>query len=135
GCEEHLSEQTMHLRPLCLGAVGFYEAIRKAMLGNSQDETTLSTWVYRISETWATLTTLLDQDFCQKHGPAPIWSDPNNEMRPFNPLDGYNRLKTHRRGGTGIQPLQEEISDLFKQIKSHRFSVRTVWAPFKQAAT
>lgn len=134
GCEEHLSEQTLHLRPLCLGAVGFYEAIRKAMLGNSQDETTLSTWVYRISETWATLTTLLDQDFCQKHGPAPIWNDPNNDMRPFNPLDGYHRLKAHRRGGTGIQPLQEEISELFTQIKNHRFSVRTVWAPFKQAA-
>lgn len=133
--ENMLSAQTLHVRPLCLGAVGFYEAIRKAMLGNAQDESTLATWVYRISETWSTLNTLVDQAFCKKNGPAPIWDDPTIDMRPFHPLQGYERLKMHRRGGIGIQPLQEEISELFDQISAHRFSVRTVWAPFRQAAT
>lgn len=133
--EGMLSTQTLHVRPLCLGAVGFYEAIRKAMLGNAQDESTLATWVHRISETWATLTTFVDQAFCQKNGPAPIWEDPNIDMRSFHPLKGFDRLKAHRNGGIGIQPLQEEISELFDQISAHRFSVRTVWAPFRQAAT
>lgn len=135
GCEHTLSDQTLRVRPLCLGAVGFYEAIRKAMLGNAQDETTLSTWVYRISEAWATLATVVDQVFCQKNGPAPIWGEAHMNMRPFHPLRGYERLKEQRKGGTGIQPMHEEMSDLFDQISAHRFSVRTVWAPFRQAAT
>lgn len=133
-CGSHVSEETTLVRPLCLGAVGFYEAIQKAMMGSYQNEEVLSTWIYKISEAFATLTTVVDQVFCQKNGPAPIWNDLPNPQ-PFHPQEGFARLKKQRNGGIGIPALPEEMSDIFEQISAHRFSVRTVWAPFHQAAT
>ena len=134
-CGERISRQTIMVRPLCLGAVGFYEAINKAMMGTAQDESALSTWIYKISEALSTLTTVVDQVFCQKNGPAPIWNVEGLNLTPFHPQKCYDRLKEQRNGGLGIPALHEDMSELFDQISAHRFSVRTVWAPFHQAAT
>lgn len=131
-----LTQETLDVRPLCLGAVGFYEAIQKATMGNSQDEEALSAWVYRISETWTTLVTVVDQFFAQKNGPAPLFLDSSWETHTFHPLHSYEKLKQQRNGSSGIylDPYMDHISDIFDKIQEHRFGVRSVWAPFKHAS-
>lgn len=131
-CDDQLSDSTKEVRPLCLGAVGFFEAIQKAVLGSSYDDDDVSSWLYRISEAWATLNIAVDQMFCKKYGPAKFWE---NSSDCFHPLKSHEMLTKQRGGGTGMPPLHDEMSDIFNSIKGHRFSVRTVWAPFKHAAT
>ena len=134
-CQDSISPTTRTLRPLCLGAVGFYEAIQKAMMGSHQQPEMVATWVARISEAWATLVTVVDQAFCQKYGPAPLWLGPSTKnRRAFHPEACFERLKKQRMGGLGLSPVGSGISDLFGKVSQHRFSVRTVWAPFRQAA-
>lgn len=128
---DQLSEATLNSRPLCLGAVGVYEAIQKATISNNNPED-VGIWVSKISEAWGALITMVDQVFCQKHGPAPIWF--NQKVETFHPHRNYEKLKRMRGGGVGVPQPPEQISELYNEIKAHRYSVRTVWAPFKQLA-
>lgn len=173
--EDILTEETLYLRPLCLGAVGFYEAVRKASEHVRGTEEDIDMWVSQVSETWGALVSVADQVFCQKHGAAPCWGptllhqhqqqmvaeskglhqrednsfpfaqrneemapplkiDITDYMQPFHPKRSYERLKKQRKGGTSL-PEPKEVSQIYDEIKAHRFSVRTVWAPFRQLAS
>lgn len=133
-CADDLSQETLDLRPLCIGPVGFYEAIQKATATSGHNEKDVTIWVGKMSEAWGALVTVIDQVFCQKHGPAPVWLNREN-LETFHPRKAYERLKKQRKGAIGGAPPPDQISDLYDEIKAHRFSVRTVWAPFKQLAS
>lgn len=133
-CDSQLSEETKDLRPLCLGPVGFYEAIQKSTATSGHNEHDVMVWVSKISEAWGALVTVIDQVFCQKYGPAPIWNK-RSDLETFHPQKAYERLKKQRKGAVGAPAPPDQISELYDEIKAHRFSVRTVWAPFKQLAS
>lgn len=131
---DQITKHTKNIRPLCLGAVGFYEAVRKASLAGGAASEDVDIWVGKISEAWGALVTMVDQVFCQKYGPAPAW-ETDNSLQTFHPKINHERLKKQRKGGVGVAPPPEQISNLYDEIHEHRFSVRTLWAPFKQLAS
>lgn len=124
---------TLHYRPVCLGAVGFFEAINRGSASSENDPELVTAWVSGLAEAWSAVVLLADQLLRRERGAAPAWAQ-SADARPFDPLGSIDRLKASRNGSLGHKPhpQQEWTATRFRQ--GHRCSVRTVWAPYQGAA-
>lgn len=135
--EDSLTHNSHHFRPVCLGAVGYFEAISKAMQNRENDKNLLDAWVLALGEGWASVVAAADLAITRERGPAPCFKkEPNYDV--FAPhLHGDFLAK--KRGGAknhSIQPSHDWKTTHQSAIDAgQRFSVRTVWAPFDGAAT
>ena len=122
---------TLYYRPVCLGAVGFFEAINRGSSSDNDPEL-LTAWVAGLAEAWGAVVTLADQQLRRERGAAPAWQEA--DALPFDPMGAMERLKEARHGSMGHrpQPRQDWKPERFRQ--GHRCSVRTVWAPYQGAA-
>ena len=133
---ESLSSNTRHFRPVCLGAVGYYEAIDRAMQNHSGDRKLLDSWVKVLGEGWASVVTAADQAIVKERGCAPCFQQAPIGSA-FLPQEYADRLAQKRGGSkpmawTGTQDWQA-LTEPSREA-GQRFSVRTVWAPFEGAA-
>ena len=123
-------------RSVCLGAVGFQEAIDRASAAASDDPTVVDAWVRSLAETWATAVISADQELKKERGAAPAWREPG--ARPYNPSGAMERLRARRSGALAVpfhtQTNWEEVARRIASGGGHRMSARTVWAPFQGAA-
>lgn len=123
-------------RSVCLGAVGFQEAIERAAAVARDDQEVVDAWVRSLAETWATAVITADQDLKKERGAAPAWREP--AARVYNPVQSMARFQ-ERRGGSLAVPFKtqtnwEEVSKRIQKTGGHRMSARTLWAPFQGAA-
>lgn len=135
--EKHLSENSLHYRSVCLGAIGYYEAIAKAMQNHSADKNLLDSWVRALGEGWAGVVAAADLSLTKERGAAPCFKqDP--KAHPFEPQEYSNRLAQRRDGSRPVgwagSRDWDSISNAARDA-GQRFAVRTVWAPFEGAAT
>lgn len=134
---EHLSPNSLHYRPVCLGAIGYYEAIAKAMQHHAADRNLMDSWVRALGEGWAAVVAAADLALTKERGAAPCFRE-DPKSYPFEPQEYANRL-AHRRDGS--RPIGWSGSRDWNSISNaardagQRFSVRVVWAPFEGAAT
>lgn len=127
------ADQARLYRPVCLGVVGFYEAVEKGTAKSHHDPTLIDEWVATLAEAWASVVISGDQKLRRKRGAAPIWKIAE-DARPFDPLGSLERLKISRKGSLGHRPKPSQFWDPQQFSKGHRFSARTVWAPYSGAA-
>ena len=122
-------------RPVCLGVVGYYEAIVKASASASGDPALISAWVGQLAETWATVVALADQQLVREYGPAAVFLD--HKGVAFSPQGRQERLALarggQRTGRVAPGPQWQALEKTAQQI-GQRCTVRTVWAPFLGAA-
>jgi hypothetical protein len=122
-------------RPICLGAIGFYEAIERATNAQGRGPDGVDDWVARIGETWAALIVAEDKRLAAERGHAPLWEQDAIGTTPFRPDQAVRVLRTQREGGIRVQePRAAILKELFNTVDGYRFSVRSVWAPFRTAA-
>ena len=124
---------TRYYRPVCLGAVGFFEAVNRSSAHSQNDPELTTAWVSGLAEAWAAVVLLADQGLRQERGAAPAWGDAP-DGRPFDPLSAMGRLREARGGSLGHKPRPRQEWSAHKFREGHRCSVRTVWAPFQGAA-
>lgn len=127
------SDTTQAYRPVCLGAVGFFEAINRGSANADNDPEMVTAWVSGLAEAWATVVLLADRRLMQERGPAPAWANAPDSMA-FNPLVALDRLRQARHGGLGHRPRPRQDWSAQRTGQGHRCSVRTVWAPYQGAA-
>ena len=134
--QESLSGNSLHFRPVCLGAVGYYEAISKAMQHHVNDKNLLDAWVLALGEGWSSVVAAADLSIAKERGAAPCFNTaPLHSV--FAPHLHNEQLAQKRGGSKGNsgkhshdwQSTYHAISEV-----GQRFSVRTVWAPFEGAA-
>jgi hypothetical protein len=122
-------------RPICLGAIGFYEAIERATNAQGRGPDGVDDWVARIGETWTALIIAEDKRLATERGVAPLWLQDIVPTRTFQPAQAVRALRAARDGGVRVQePRAAILKELFSTITGYRFSVRSVWAPFRTAA-
>lgn len=128
-------EATLDYRPVCLGAVGFFEAINRGSSSSSyqNDPELVTAWVSGLAEAWSSVVLLADQQLRRERGAAPAWKR-SADARPFDPLGSIVRLKEARKGSMGHKPVPQQDWNPQRFRHGHRCSVRTVWAPFQGAA-
>ena len=124
---------TAHYRPVCLGAVGFFEAINRGSASAQNDPELTTAWVSALAEAWAAVVLSADQQLRRERGPAPAWQS-SPDARPFDPLGSLNRLAKARGGARGHTPQPRLEWNPGRLKQGHRCSVRTVWAPYLGAA-
>lgn len=131
-------EAAMLLRPVCLGAVGLYEAIEHASAKALHEDALVDAWVSGLAEAWATAVIQSDQELARERGPAEAWNR-FSDGRPFHPLEAVERLTKQRHGAhpTALRPRQDwsQTGRTIAQAGGHRCSVRCVWAPYFGAAS
>lgn len=124
---------TLAYRPVCLGAVGFYEAINRGTANSHTDPELVKAWVSVLAESWATAVLTADQQLRKERGAAPAW-DTAPDATPFSPMNSMDRLRASRKGSLGIKPKPRQPWPKDKYKQGHRCSVRVVWAPYQGAA-
>lgn len=124
---------TLDYRPVCLGAVGFFEAINLGTAGGHEDPELTTAWVAGLAEAWAAVVVSADQQLRKERGAAPAWKKAP-DARPFDPMGAVERLRVARGGSRGHAPQPRLEWDPAKWKRGHRCSVRTVWAPYLGAA-
>lgn len=124
---------TSQYRPVCLGAVGFFEAINRGSASARNDPDLITAWVSALAEAWAKVVLDADQQLLRERGPAPAWQN-NPDARPFDPLGSLERLAKARGGARGHVPQPRLKWNAGQYKQGHRCSVRTVWAPYLGAA-
>ena len=127
------ADQARLYRPICLGVVGFYEAVEKGTAKSYHDPSLIDEWVAALAEAWASVVLSGDQRLRRRRGPAPIWKIAE-DGRVYDPLGSLERLKHSRNGSLGHRPKPSQSWDPEQFKKGHRFSARTVWAPYSGAA-
>lgn len=127
------------MRSVCLGAIGYYEAIEKASAHVQHDSSLVGAWVARLAEVWHTVVQRANRDLARERGRAPGWSVP--DARPVGPGAFRERLLTARKGQLpGLARSMEEEAvapanyDPRHNAQGGRFVVCSVWAPFENAA-
>lgn len=131
-----VTKNTADFRPICLGAIGFHEAITRAVENSIYEGNIEEQWMEALSEAWGSTVIQADLDLAKERGASKIF----NEYKDFyDPISGLEKLRKNRNGSLGI-----EISDQQKKSwntiisqaskTGHRFTARTVWAPFKDSA-
>lgn len=128
---------TWLFRPVCLGAIGLYEAIENASAQAQHDSDLVDAWVSGLAEAWAVAVMEADQELALERGAAPAWGR-FADRTPFDPLASLDRLAVQRQGARALAlaPRQDwgGAVERLNQAGGHRCSVRTVWAPFLGAA-
>lgn len=127
------NDPILKYRAVCLGAVGFFEAVNKGVVNNIDDKELSIVWTSGLAEMWASTVMVADQTLRKERGCAPAFLK-NADARTFDPLGSLERLRDSRGGSLGHRPKPEKKWDSSKFKKGHRFSVRTVWAPYLGAA-
>lgn len=124
---------SLHYRPVCLGAVGFFEAVNRGSVSSQHDPELVTAWVSGLAEAWAFVVLQADQNLRKERGSAPAWNE-SGDATPFDPLGSVERLRTSRKGSLGHQPKPRLEWPADRYRRGHRCSVRTVWAPYQGAA-
>lgn len=124
---------TVKYRPVCLGAVGFFEAISRGSASAQNDPELTTAWVSALAEGWASVVLSADQQLRRERGAAAAWKE-NPDARPFDPLGALDRLATARGGARGHTPQPRLEWNPGQLRQGHRCSVRTVWAPYLGAS-
>lgn len=127
-------------RAVCIGPVGYYEAINQASAHMKNDPELVSEWVVRMAQVWQTLMNQANRDLARERGPAQAWLQEGAE--PMGPGSFRRRLKKLRKGqlagiavSSETERLMHEGDDESPQaIIPGRFTVCSVWAPFENAA-
>lgn len=123
----------LHYRPVCLGAIGFFEAVSHGVARGEEDPELVTAWVGGLAEGWATVVVDADQMLRRERGAAPAWKSAK-DGRSFDPVGFMEQMATQRGGAKGHR-LNPRLEWNPKRLdKGHRCSVRTVWAPFQGAA-
>ena len=117
---------TWIFRPVCLGLVGYYEAILRAADTASEDPALIDAWVARLAENWAAIVLRADAQLAAERGMAPAYQQ--GLAHGFDPTGRHKRLASARRGSMAL-PLKPTL-DWGKPPAGHRFGSRTLWAPF-----
>lgn len=124
---------TLDYRPVCLGAVGFFEAVNKGSSSSQNDPELVTAWVSGLAEAWSAVVLLADQQLRRERGPAKAWKT-SPDARPFDPMGSIERMKQSRKGSLGHRPQPQQEWNPNRFRNGHRCSVRTVWAPYQGAA-
>ena len=124
---------TLDYRPVCLGAVGFFEAINKGSSSSQNDPELVTAWVSGLAEAWSAVVLLADQQLRRERGAAKAWKQAP-DARPFDPMGSIERMKLARKGSLGHKPTPQQDWNPTRFRNGHRCSVRTVWAPYQGAA-
>ncbi len=124
---------TLNYRPVCLGAVGFYEAINRGSASSQNDPDLITAWVAVLAESWAAAVLAADQGLRRERGVAPAWATAS-DATPYSPLQSMERMRTSRKGSLGVRPRPRQTWGADKYKQGHRCSVRVVWAPYQGAA-
>lgn len=117
---------TWLFRPVCLGLVGYYEAILQATDTASDDPALVNAWVARLAENWAAIVLRADATLATERGMAPAYLQ--GLAQPFDPVARHKRL-AKARGGSKAVKLKPTL-DWGRAPTGHRFGTRTLWAPF-----
>lgn len=125
-------DPTLFYRPVCLGTVGFFEAVNKGISHSHGDRNLAVAWASGLSEAWAKTVLSADQELKNERGVAPAF-ELSADARSFDPLGSIERLKQSRDGSIGHKPTPH-MQWSAHQYSGHRFSTRTVWAPYLGAA-
>lgn len=127
------------MRSVCLGAIGYYEAIELASAHVRHDSALVGAWVARLAEVWHTVVQRANRDLARERGRAPGWAVP--DARPLGPGAFRGRLGQARKGqlpGLARSPEEEAFVppryDERHDALGGRFVVCSVWAPFENAA-
>lgn len=126
------SPATLEYRPVCVGAIGFFEAVQSANEQTRGQPEEVAAWITRLCQAWATALLRADKDLTRERGPSP-WASHGQSL---SPQVAVQRLRRARGGGLGMQLENPEGWERFDRLvdEAQRFSVRTVWAPFEGAA-
>lgn len=131
-----VDKNTADFRPVCLGAIGFHEAITRAVENSVYDGNVEEQWMEALSEAWGSTVIQADLDLAKERGASKIF----NEFKDFyDPISGVEKLRKSHKGSLGINISDKQksswntIVNLASKI-GHRFTARTVWAPFKDSA-
>lgn len=124
-------------RSVCLGAVGFYEAVSKAVKNSREKDKDLERWMESLAEAWALTITQADLDLTKERGPAQYYLQSKNR-EVFNPVSSIEKLRKSHNGSLAIK-LETNLDNwktMYENIFKHgqRFAAKSVWAPFKSAA-
>lgn len=127
------------MRSVCLGPIGYYEAIELASAHVQHDQALIGAWVARLAEVWHTVVQNANKELSQERGRAPGWSVP--DARPVGPRAFRQRLSEARKGqlpGLTRSPEEDKVVPV-RYDERHdgmggRFAVCSVWAPFENAA-
>lgn len=124
-------------RSVCLGAVGFYDAVTAASATSADDPALVRRWMAGLAEAWAASVMAADQTLRRERGAAPAWVDRAPDGDVFDPLGGVERLRAQRLGSLGMTPeTSSDWASTRERVRAmgHRASARTVWAPFASLA-
>lgn len=112
-----------HFRPVCLGMVGYYEAIDRAAASASGDMELIGQWVAQLAETWSHMVTQADNALAKERGNSPF----AGAHPAVNPIESHH-LRVKSRNSSNPVP----IKPIHRWENRHnlRFSRHTVWAPF-----
>lgn len=127
--ENEVNSITSKYRAICLGAVGFFEAVNKGTAHTTEDKDLSIAWTSGLAEMWSSTVLVADQSLRKERGAAPAFKT-QSDARTFNPLGFIEELRERRKGNLGHRPKPEGKWGTEKFKKGHRFSVRTVWAPY-----
>lgn len=127
-------------RSICLGPIGYYEAIDRASAHMNHDPDLVSEWVIRLAQVWHELTQKTNEDLAQERGAAPAWQQ--GQAQAIGPGAFRQRLRALRKGQLPGIALNAEAEAILAQgdrtasesPKPGRFVVCSVWAPFENAA-
>lgn len=131
-----------HYRPICLGNIGFNDAVNKIIYMDKTDtienpEENLLNWTSGLAEAWAMAVISGDQQLCKERGAAPAFLENNKDVFTFNPIESINLLRFRRNNSLRINLKTNTSWDsIISQLKNngHRFTSRSCWAPFKSLA-
>lgn len=136
-----ISEQdkiTHDFRSICLGNIGFYEAIDKIIENQDDDRTSvLNQWISGLTEAWSMAILIADQELVKERGAAKACELYKSDLSLFDPIKNMEKLKEMRGGALKINIKQNPVwNSLNKQaeISGYRFINKSCWAPFKNMA-
>lgn len=123
GGKQSMSDKLYH--PVCMGLVGYYEAIERAMDTMRDDPALVDAWVSRLSRTWAAVVARADEGLARERGVLPAMEE--GMMDAFDPAQRRERMALSRHGMAAPGGFGEQAG--IAQT-AHRFGARTIWAPF-----
>lgn len=112
-------------RPVCIGLVGYYEAIERAMDTMKGNPDLIDAWVSRLSKTWAAVISRVDGALAKERGVLPAMTE--GLISSFDPVQRRARMARARQGAATPMIVAE---NQFSDQDVHRFGARTIWAPF-----
>ena len=118
---------TLYFRPVCLGAVGYFEAISVATSTAREDDEMVNRWVAQLGQSWAQSVASADEVLARERGHSPAYEE---GFAPFNPVERMEGLAAARSGARPVS-VDEDSDALVNMRLATRFTCRTIWAPFE----